>query len=153
MKVVLLVVLAGLMICLGTASASEQTESAYVPGMGEIMATTQMRHAKLWLAGQARNWELADYELDEIKEGFEDAVKYHPIFKGVPVSGMLDKFTSSALNELDHAVHQKNGAQFEKSFDDLTIACNSCHVAAGHGYIVIKRPVSRLQYSNQKFER
>jgi len=26
-----------------------------VPGLGEIMAATQMRHLKLWYAGQAEN--------------------------------------------------------------------------------------------------
>jgi hypothetical protein len=32
---------------------------AYAPGLGEIMSLQQMRHVKLWLAGQARNWKLA----------------------------------------------------------------------------------------------
>ncbi|WP_283744478.1 hypothetical protein [Sideroxydans sp. CL21] len=47
----------------------------YVPGMGEIMGSTQMRHAKLWFAGKSGNWDLASYELDEIREGMDDAVK------------------------------------------------------------------------------
>jgi hypothetical protein len=58
---------------------------AYVPGLGEIMALQQMRHAKLWLAGRHGNWALADYELDELKEGFEDAVRLHPTQDSVPV--------------------------------------------------------------------
>ncbi len=28
-------------------------------GLGEIMSLQQMRHSKLWFAGQAKNWELA----------------------------------------------------------------------------------------------
>jgi hypothetical protein len=31
-----------------------------------------MRHVKLWFAGQAANRELADYEVDELDEGFDD---------------------------------------------------------------------------------
>ena len=50
----------------------------YEPGLGELMSLNQMRHAKLWFAGQARNWELADYELDELEEGFADVVKSPP---------------------------------------------------------------------------
>jgi hypothetical protein len=37
------------------------------------MTLTQMRHAKLWFAGQAANWPLAAYELDELHEGMQDA--------------------------------------------------------------------------------
>ena len=51
------------------------TESeAYTPGLGEIMSLQQMRHAKLYFAGQAENWDLAAYELDEIGEGFDDVL-------------------------------------------------------------------------------
>jgi hypothetical protein len=49
----------------GAAGAAEQ----YVPGLGEFMSATQVRHAKLWFAGDAKNWELASFELDEITEG------------------------------------------------------------------------------------
>src|SRR3954470_12741667 len=48
---------------------------AYAPGLGEIMSLQQMRHAKLYFAGQAENWDLAAYELDEIGEGFDDVLK------------------------------------------------------------------------------
>src|SRR5215471_18604761 len=46
-------------------------EPPYTPGLGEIMTFQQMRHVKLWLAGQAGNWPLASYELDELNEGFD----------------------------------------------------------------------------------
>ncbi|HQT27620.1 MAG TPA: hypothetical protein PLK99_13680, partial [Burkholderiales bacterium] len=74
---------------LSTAFAAEPGQ--YVPGMGEIMGATQMRHAKLWFAGKEKNWPLANYELGEIREGLDDAVLYHPVFKeGIPVSKILD---------------------------------------------------------------
>src|ERR1700692_621005 len=56
------------------AKPAEAAKEPYAPGLGEIMTLTQMRHLKLWLAGAAKNWELADYELDELKEGFDDAI-------------------------------------------------------------------------------
>ena len=59
---------------------------AYVPGLGEMMSLQQMRHAKLWFAGQAQNWELASYEIDELGEGFDDVVKFHPTHKDSPVA-------------------------------------------------------------------
>lgn len=110
-----------------------------------------MRHSKLWFAGNATNWKLASYELDEIKEGLDDAVKYYPTFKNnAPVSVMLEKFTSQPLADLDRSIRAKDEISFKRSFDSLTNACNSCHQAAGMGFIVIKKP-EVSPYSNQQF--
>jgi hypothetical protein len=135
------------------ASPTQATASAagsYVPGLGEIMAAQQMRHAKLWLAGRARNWPLASYELDELREGFEDAAKFQPVHDDVPVAAMIAKLTPEPLEALSKAVAAKNAAQFARSFDQLTAACNECHRAANHGFIVIVRPTSSA-FPNQAF--
>jgi hypothetical protein len=44
---------------------SQELPKTYVPGLGEFMGRIQVDHAKLWLAGEARNWELAEYQLTE----------------------------------------------------------------------------------------
>lgn len=78
--------LAGIAVAGATGSAlaiAGATKAAYAPGLGEIMALPQMRHAKLWLAGSVANWPLAAYELDELREGFSDASKFHPTHDGV----------------------------------------------------------------------
>ncbi len=150
MKTLHLVAVSIAVLCASAAGADAPKPDAYVPGMGEIMGATQMRHAKLWFAGRAKNWELAGYELDEIREGLDDAVKYHPTFKGAPVSAMLDKFTSTPLTDLAKAIDGKDSASFARAFDGLTTACNGCHQAAEHGYIVIKRP-TLMQFGDQEF--
>ena len=131
-------------------AATTPAGTSYTPGLGEIMSATQMRHAKIWFAGKAGNWELAHYELDEIREGLDDAVTFHPVFKNVPVSAMLDQFTAQPLADLDAAVAAKDRAGFRKAYASLTSACNACHQAAGHGFIVIKRP-GASPFSNQAF--
>lgn len=129
----------------------ETRQDTYVPGMGEIMSATQMRHLKLWLAGKSKNWSLAGYELDEIREGLDDATKFHPVFKkGAPIAAMLEKFTTPPLNELARAIESKDSKKFRSSFGRLTGACNACHQAAGREFIVIKRP-GMLPFSNQEF--
>ena len=57
-------------------TASNAAAEAYAPGLGEIMTLQQMRHTKLWLAGEAGNWDLAAYEIKELGEGFDDVVKF-----------------------------------------------------------------------------
>lgn len=122
----------------------------YVPGLGEIMAAQQMRHAKLWLAGRNRNWPLASYELDELREGFEDAAKFQAVHDDVPVAALIARLTPGPLEALSKAVATKNSAQFARSFDKLTAVCNECHRAANHGFIVIARPAGSA-FTNQVF--
>ena len=67
---------AGLAIVLTDAPAiGEAVKDSHGPGLVETMMAAQSHHAKLWLAGNARNWELAEYQVDELKEGLEDAAK------------------------------------------------------------------------------
>lgn len=124
---------------------------AYTPGLGEIMGGIQLRHAKLWFAGEARNWELASYELGEIREAFEDAAKYQPAFKGRPIAQMIDPVINPPSAALEHAIKDRNPAQFSRAFDQLSSACVSCHRAAGYGFIVIRRP-SSPPFTNQQFD-
>jgi len=115
----------------------------YQPGLGEIMALQQMRHIKLWFAGRAGNWSLADYEIDELKEGFDDVNRR--------LGGdVAEKAVGAQLATLEKTVAAKDVAAFARAFDKLTAGCNSCHHMLDHAFIVIQRPTS-LPYSNQSF--
>jgi hypothetical protein len=124
----------------------------YAPGLGELMSFQQMRHAKLWFAGQAENWPLAAYELDEIREGFDDVVKFHPTHKDspLPLSALVPKIVDEPLRELDRAVAAHDQKAFTKAFDTLTAGCNSCHWATNFSFNVVQRPTAP-GYSNQDF--
>ena len=132
----------------GSASASE----AFVPGLGELMGLQQMRHVKLWFAGQAANWELADYEIDELGEGFDDIVKFHPTHKDSPVApkDAIPRMVTQPLADLRGAVKRKDAKSFADAFDALTAACNNCHQATNFGFNRVQRPESN-PYPNQVF--
>ena len=131
-------------------AAAEPAKQAYEPGLGEFMTATQLRHAKLWFAGKNRNWPLAAYETDEIKEGLKDATKLHATFEGIPVADMIKMILDPKIERLEKAIEAKNSAQFIAAFDELTDGCNSCHAKAGKPYIRIQRP-SVAPLSNQDF--
>lgn len=130
----------------------EPAPPAYTPGLGEIMTLTQMRHAKLWFAGEAANWALAAYELDELHEGLDDAATFHPTHKDspVPIPQVIEKVMTAPLNDLEKAVKAKDAAAFTTAFDGLTEACNNCHRATNFGFNVVTRPTAN-SYTNQAF--
>jgi hypothetical protein len=129
---------------------AQPSTAPYTPGLGEIMTLTQMRHLKLWFAGAAKNWDLAGYELDELKEGFDDAVKYFPTRDDVPIADLIGSTVMPELPNLKRAIDAHDGAKFAAAFDKLTAACNACHQAAKHAFIVIQRPATS-PYANQSF--
>jgi len=97
----------------------------------------------LWFAGRAGNWPLADYEMGELNEGFEDVTK---LLGGDTV----DKAVGAPMQALQKIIDNKDRADFTAAFDQLTAGCNSCHRTLDHGFIAIQRPTS-LPYSNQNF--
>jgi hypothetical protein len=151
-----------LLIETGCASQSAKTEPApaaattiavpYIPGLGEIMTLQQMRHTKLWLAGDAKNWDVAAYELDELGEGFDDVIKYHPTHEGSPMppKDAIPRMIPEPLMQVRSAVEKKDSAAFAAAYDKLTEACNSCHMATNFGFNVVQRPASN-PYPNQVF--
>jgi hypothetical protein len=129
-----------------------QPSVSYAPGLGEIMTLTQMRHAKVWLAGRAGNWALASYETDELEEGFDDVVAFHPTHKTapVPLTELVPKMMSASLRELRNAIEAKDASRFDTAFDAVTVACNSCHHATNFDYNVVVKPASNF-FTNQDF--
>ena len=140
-----------LLACL-SACRREGATPPFTPGLGEIMTLTQMRHVKLWFAGQAANWPLAEYELDELHEGMQDAATFHPTHKDapLPVPALIEKIMTDPVQGVERAIKARDASGFTQAFDALTEACNSCHRATNFGFNVVTRP-NVNPYSNQAF--
>src|SRR5437762_14032291 len=115
-----------MLITLGSACRGTPRAEPYTPGLGEIMTLQQMRHTKLWLAGEAGNWELAAYEIKELGEGFDDIVKLHPTHEESPVApkDAIPRMVTVPLMELRAAVDKKDGKEFEQKYATFIKACN-----------------------------
>jgi hypothetical protein len=142
-----------LTICLSLPALADEYESShepYSPRLADLMIGTQLRHFKPWYAGREKNWALADFELGQIRETFEDAAR---IFSTIPLAS--NHMIIQPANELDSAIEAKDSAKFTKAFDKLTAACNGCHEAASLGFIVIREPkmspVETSPFSNEAF--
>ena len=139
MKLVFAALVASTLLAPLKASAEEMEP----PKIGTIMAQQQMRHVKLWLAGHAGNWPLADYELDALNDGFDDLNRQ--------LGGdTVETSVGAAISALEKAIAAKDRAAFANAFDGLSAGCNHCHRALDHAFVVIKRP-TLLPYSDQHF--
>ena len=120
------------------------------PGLGEYMTTIQLHAGKLWFAAKAANWELAQYELDELKETMEAAKGLNAEKNGVKISNVLDSVLQTQVAELDKSIKSKKQTDFQKSYDETLSACNGCHTEAGYKFIHIIRP-SAPPVTNQQW--
>ena len=128
-------------------SLSYKSAHAYRPGLGEFMMGIQIHHAKLWFAGQAQNWALAEFETGELSETIEAIKEYCSDRPEVKSITMIDP----AMNSLTAAIKNKNLKAFNTSFTLLTTTCNNCHNATHHEFNVIKIP-DNPPFSNQDFK-
>jgi len=133
--------------CLLVASISSAQETSPAEGnavnVGDVMAFQQERHFKLWFAGRASNWPLADYELGKLKDSFDDIDK---LLGGETVG----RAVGGPIAALGKAIDGKDKDTFTRAFDQLTAGCNGCHRTLDHAFIVIQRP-NILPCGNQSF--
>jgi len=138
----------------GTAGLQQQVDSlqnkldnTYKPGLGEFMSGIQVHHAKLWFAGVNGNWQLADFETNEIKEAIANIQKFNIDRPEVSSIGMI----GPTMDSIDSAIKRKDQQLFKRAFVLLTGTCNNCHRATKHEFNVITIP-SIPPISNQQFK-
>lgn len=140
-----------LMLCVSIPLAAAQPRSdssgeQYVPQLGEIMSTAQARHLKLYIAGKARNWDLAEYELRRLRASLLEAAV---LYAGIPVSNVTTM--SGPLQSVTDAIKAKDGRKFTAAMAELTEGCNACHQSMNRGFIVMREPTDQQPFSNQAF--
>jgi hypothetical protein len=125
---------------------------SYMPSVGDLMTTAvQPRHIKLGLAGHARDWEYAAYEVSELRGAFNRVVKLSPVYNHtVDMAGMVAANIKDPIDQMEAAIKAKNGRAFDVAYTAATRSCNTCHVGLGRAYAVIKEPAAS-PYADQSF--
>ena len=113
-----------------------------VPGLGEYMSAIQLHIAKIWFAGQALNWNLASYELNELGEAVDGAEALHALRDSVNVTGVLQSVHNTQLETLRQSILSKQHKTFLNAYAQTLDACNSCHRSAGYSFIHIVTPTA-----------
>jgi hypothetical protein len=130
----------GVMVLLSTflfAETRASGERSYIPRLGDIMEVIQQRHFRLWYAGRVKNWPLAEYQLEQIKNSFQDAMTFYP---GLPIADMTSMAGPAA--QIRQAIKERSNQSFRNAFSELTAACNNCHRSNGFEFIEVIVPRS-----------
>ena len=120
-----------------------QDKEAPKAELGQQMLMIQIRHARLWAAGEDENWLLAQFQLAELNEALDDVVEQngdHAALQPQKLSLVLPAIMKPAVAQLRTAINDGSKVEFERAYDGLSNACSSCHKAADHGFLVIQRP-------------
>lgn len=127
-----------------SASAAPATASTpSVPELGQQMLELQIRHARLWQSGEARNWMLTQFQLAELRESLNGVVELngeHAALQPALLAEVLPAMMNPALKQMQTAIDAQDGAAFDAAYDEVSKACTACHVSSDHGFLVIQRP-------------
>ncbi|HEY2774188.1 MAG TPA: hypothetical protein VGK20_09075 [Candidatus Binatia bacterium] len=109
------------------------------PGASQVMLQVGIRLNALAAAGKKQNWDLADYERQEIEEAFDRLSLTRP--------GMepdLDTFITGSLAPIGTAITAKDKTALATALSNATTACTTCHQLYGDDFLVVKIGKSAL---------
>ena len=124
-------------------AARASTGAPAGPELGQQMLELQIRHARLWQAGEARNWMLAQFQLAELREALEGVVEQngdHAALQPRRLAEVLPEMMDPSLKQMQVAIDAQDGAGFDRAFDAVSASCTGCHAGAEHGFLIIQRP-------------
>jgi hypothetical protein len=130
----------------GDAAAAVASPAAIVspgfsPGLDDLMTLlVAPRHVKLHYAGTRRNWELAAFEMQELRASFRRIVASLPMYLDHDVRETIDALMEAKMQATELAIAAGDAPRFGKAFAELTDACNACHAYLEHPFLVIKVP-------------
>ena len=115
------------------------------------MLEIQLHFAKLYYASEARNWDLALFERNEIEGNLQSVALLRPEERGVGIAGIIEAFRNTQLAAMSEAIEVKDRGLFRKAYQDSIQMCNTCHEATGRSFITITIP-NNPPVPNQKWE-
>ncbi|MEM6800425.1 MAG: hypothetical protein AAF696_03420 [Bacteroidota bacterium] len=121
----------------------------------EAILMNAMQHfqrfsSKLWHAGRAENWELAEFYAHELEEAMEELEEADIQEDGLALSTLIKSLPQPALENITHSIKARDRKSFKDHYQSLLQACNSCHYSTGKEFIKIQIPPS-LEEENQSF--
>lgn len=118
----------------------------------QTMADLQRYADKLWRAGQAGNWALAEFYRTKLAQSAGALVDAGAVTNGFPVGKTADAMLVPAAAALKAPLSSHDAAGFTAAYTRLVTSCNTCHQASGHPYLRIATPEPSAERWNQVFD-
>lgn len=113
----------------------------FKPAMDDLMTMLiQPRHMKLYYAGQAKNWQLAAFQIDELRGALARIGRTIPNYRNINVDIAVASIFTDKLKAVGDSVKAADLTQFNAAYGEMTAACNDCHKGMEHPFLVIKVP-------------
>lgn len=110
-----------------------------VPDQSHVMKDVAYHFSNLWFAGQAHNWPLAAFYLNETRSHLRWAVRIRPVRQTtagqVDLRSILDGIDRSLLMSLQATIDTRDPAVFSKAYGDALTGCYACHQASEKPYL------------------
>lgn len=95
---------------------------------------------KLYFAGEAENWELADIYSHEIEEISADIVSRGEMHDGINISELMESMLLPQIEQLEKAIDSGDREMFMDRYNVMIQSCNSCHEASDYGAVKVTVP-------------
>jgi hypothetical protein len=105
------------------------------PGMGRLMPEVGNRIWRLWYAAEARNWDLARYQLEEGVAVMELSAFVRPKY-----ARAMATFLGAEGEAVKAAIEAKDWDAFRAAYDQMVERANAYHEQFNKGFIRWKRP-------------
>ena len=112
----------------GELSLEQLAESQH--GMAHLMKEASERYYVLYYAAKARNWKLAQYELNQVKALFRISATLRPKY-----NEDLNGFVKSHFDLLGKAISGQDWKAFERHYNSAIRESDKFHEKYGYGYI------------------
>ena len=115
--------------------------------LGQQMLELQVRHARLWLAIEQRQWDFAQFQVAELKEALDGVVEENPedpALQPERLADVLPSFMKPAVDGMMQSFDTQDQKKIEQAYDALSAGCTGCHATAGFTFLVVQRPGARL---------
>lgn len=135
----------------GTEDDAEEGEVEEHHEIAESMGNMQRYMNKLWFAGSASNWELADFYTHEIEETMEELIEEKIEDEGHNISVLVETMALPSLEKLEEVLASRDADGFKEIYSGLVNSCNACHQVTEHAFVQITIP-SAPAFTNQKYD-
>lgn len=120
-----------------SAELSAQSAGEEEPELAALMSEMQRFSQKLLLAAEAENEELTDFYLHEMEELAEEIEREVPQYEGHAIGELVGTMLTPTVERIETRLETGDWRAVASGLEDMVQACNNCHAATDHGFIVI----------------